>query len=84
MMWIGNDGDNAGGQAPRATILVISGKGEGRHGIRHDSHNSHLGPGAIPPTVHENECLLADGHKVVAFPSATMSQGVYLFPVNRR
>ncbi len=30
-------------------------------------HNSHLGPGATPPTVERTVCVLADGHKVTAF-----------------
>jgi DNA-binding beta-propeller fold protein YncE len=32
-------------------------------------HNSHLGPGANPPTVEKTVCLLADGHHVTAFSS---------------
>lgn len=34
-------------------------------------HNSHLGPGATPPTVVKSECVLADGHKVAAFSQPT-------------
>jgi len=32
-------------------------------------HNSHLGPGAVPPRVLGTTCILADGHKVAAFSS---------------
>jgi len=34
-------------------------------------HNSHLGPGATPPTVERTVCVLADGHKVTAFSQPT-------------
>lgn len=33
--------------------------------------NSHVGPGAHPPSVLGTTCLLADGHKVAAFSSGT-------------
>ncbi len=36
-------------------------------------HNSHLGPGATPPTVERTVCVLADGHKVTAFSQPTAS-----------
>jgi hypothetical protein len=37
-------------------------------------HNSHLGPGATPPTVERTICVLADGHKVTAFSQPTTSR----------
>jgi hypothetical protein len=37
-------------------------------------HNSHLGPGATPPTVERTVCVLADGHKVTAFSRPTTSR----------
>jgi hypothetical protein len=37
-------------------------------------HNSHLGPGATPPTVERTVCVLADGHKVTAFSQPTTSR----------
>ena len=38
-------------------------------------HNSHLGPGGNPPTVEKTECILAGGHKVMAFPRPTATNG---------
>ena len=37
-------------------------------------HNSHLGPGATPPTVERTVCVLANGHKVTAFSQPTTSR----------
>jgi hypothetical protein len=72
VIWSMNDGDNApgtttpgddlincnnparlGGPVPGSSVTIL--------------HNSHLGPGANPPTVEKTVCLLADGHHVTAF-----------------
>lgn len=66
VIWSMNDGDNTGGTdddlincaAQTGSSVTIL-------------HNSHLGPGANPPTVEKTVCLLADGHHVAAFSSGT-------------
>ncbi len=74
VIWSMNDGDNApgtttpgddlincnnparlGGPVPGSSVTIL--------------HNSHLGPGANPPTVEKTVCVLADGHHVTAFSS---------------
>ncbi len=74
IMWSMNDGDNAGGTTTPGDDLIncnnparVGGSVEG--GSVTILHNSHLGPGAVPPTVEGTICLLADGHKVAAFSS---------------
>ncbi len=64
VIWVMNDGDNTTGTgddlvncaAQTGSSVTIL-------------HNSHLGPGANPPTVEKTVCLLADGHHVTAFSS---------------
>lgn len=71
VMWIMNDGDNASGTTtPGDDLINCAAQGGGSVTI---IHNSHLGPGATPPTVERTVCVLADGHKVSAFsqPTAT-------------
>ncbi len=60
VMWAMNDG-------PSATGLDAVHCSEG--GSVTIIHNSHLGPGAQPPTVEGTVCLFAAGHKVAAFSS---------------
>ena len=67
IIWSMNDGDNAGGTATPGDDLINCAVPTG--GSVTFLHNSHLGPGANPPTVEGTVCLLADGHKVAAFPS---------------
>jgi len=67
VMWSMNDGDNAGGTLTPGDDLINCALPTG--GSVTILHNSHLGPGANPPTVIKTECLLADGHKVAAFSS---------------
>ncbi len=62
VIWTMNDGDEASGDD-----LVNCATQTG--GSVTVTHNSHLGPGANPPTVEKTICLLADGHKVTAFSS---------------
>ncbi len=67
VIWTMNDGDNAPGTTTSGDDLVnCAAQGGGSVTIM---HNSHLGPGAAPPTVLRTTCLLADGHKVTAFSS---------------
>lgn len=67
VMWVMNDGDNAGGTLTPGDDLINCALPTG--GSVTILHNSHLGPGANPPTVIKTECLFADGHKVAAFSS---------------
>jgi hypothetical protein len=48
-----NNAAHAGGAIEGGSVTIL--------------HNSHLGPGATPPTVERTVCVLADGHKVTAF-----------------
>ncbi len=67
VIWIMNDGDNAGGTlTPGDDLVNCAAQGGGSVTA---VHNSHLGPGGTPPTVLGTTCLLADGHKVAAFSS---------------
>ena len=74
VMWIMNDGDNAGGTTTPGDDLIncnnparVGGPVVG--GSVMALHNSHLGPGSNPPFVLGTTCLLADGHKVATFSS---------------
>ena len=67
VVWIMNDGDNAGGTSTPGDDLVNCATEKG--GSVTAIHNSHLGPGGTPPRVLGTTCLLADGHKVAAFSS---------------
>jgi hypothetical protein len=74
VIWSMNDGDNAPSTSTPGDDLVncnnparVGGPVEG--GSVTILHNSHLGPGANPPTVEGTVCVLADGHKVTAFSS---------------
>lgn len=76
VMWSMNDGDNAGGTATPGDDLIncnnaARSSGPVVGGSVTILHNSHLGPGANPPTVETTVCVLADGHKVTAFSSGT-------------
>ncbi len=67
VVWIMNDGDNAGGTLTPGDDLVNCATQKG--GSVTAVHNSHLGPGGTPPFVLGTTCLLADGHKVATFSS---------------
>jgi hypothetical protein len=67
IIWVMNDGDNTTDTTTPGDDLINCAVQTG--GSVTMLHNSHLGPGATPPTVIKTECLLADGHKVVAFSS---------------
>ncbi len=69
VVWVMNDGDNAGGTSTPGDDLVNCATEKG--GSVTAIHNSHLGPGGTPPRVLGTTCLLADGHKVAAFSSGT-------------
>lgn len=79
IIWVMNDGNNerdaSGNPTPyQGDDLVNCVPATPVSGQNYGSsvtilHNSHLGPGATPPTVIKTECLLADGHKVAAFSS---------------
>lgn len=76
VMWIMNDGDNAAGTTTPGDDLVNCNNPARVGGPILGSsvtiiHNSHLGPGATPPTVERTVCVLADGHKVAAFSQPT-------------
>jgi len=67
VIWIMNDGDNAGGTlTPGDDLINCAAQGGGSVTA---VHNSHLGPGGTVPFVLGTTCLLADGHKVAAFSS---------------
>jgi len=74
VVWVMNDGDNAGGTTTPGDDLIncnnparVGGPVVG--GSVTALHNSHLGPGGTPPRVLGTTCLLADGHKVATFSS---------------
>ena len=76
VIWVGNDGDNAAGTTTPGDDLINCNNPARVGGPVTGSsvtilHNSHLGPGGIPPTVVKTVCLLAKGHKVAAFPQPT-------------
>ena len=76
VIWVGNDGDNAGGTTTPGDDLINCNNPARIGGAVTGSsvtilHNSHLGPGGNPPTVEKTLCLLASGHKVAAFPQPT-------------
>jgi YVTN family beta-propeller protein len=80
VIWVGNDGDNAAGSATPGDDLINCNNPARVGGAVTGSsvtiiHNSHLGPGGNPPTVQKTECILADGHKVMAFPRPTATNG---------
>ncbi|MBS0181542.1 MAG: hypothetical protein JSS39_04020 [Nitrospira sp.] len=65
VIWVMNDGDNAPGTTtPGDDVVNCAARGGGSVTVM---HNSHLGPGATPPTVLRTICILADGHHVTAF-----------------
>jgi DNA-binding beta-propeller fold protein YncE len=67
VIWSMNDGDSAGATEGDDLINCPAQTG----GSVTILHNSHLGPGAHPPTVERTVCVLAKGHKVTAFSSGT-------------
>ena len=74
VIWSMNDGDNASGTTTPGDDLINCAPPAPAPGQNYGSsvtilHNSHLGPGANPPTVEKTVCLLADGHHVTAFSS---------------
>lgn len=74
VIWSMNDGDNTAGSLTPADDLINCNNPARPGGPVPGSsvtilHNSHLGPGAHPPTVEKTACLLADGHHVTAFSS---------------
>ena len=69
VLWTMNDGDNASGTTTPGDDLVNCAPLGQAGGSVTVMHNSHLGPGANPPTVLRTTCILADGHKVAAFSS---------------
>ncbi len=80
VIWVGNDGDNASGSATPGDDLINCNIATRPGGAVTGSsvtilHNSHLGPGGVPPKVEKSECILADGHKVMAFPRPTATNG---------
>jgi DNA-binding beta-propeller fold protein YncE len=68
VVWVMNDGDNAGGTLTPGDDLVNCAGAQGGGSVT-AFHNSHLGPGGTPPRVLGTTCLLADGHKVATFSS---------------
>jgi len=64
VIWSMNDGDNTGGTGD--DLINCAAQTGSSVTIL---HNSHLGPGANPPTVEKTVCVLADGHHVTAFSS---------------
>ena len=78
VMWIMNDGNNVSGTDYQGDDLINCVPGGAVPGHNYGSsvtiiHNSHLGPGAVPPTVERTVCVLADGHKVAAFSQPTVA-----------
>ena len=74
VIWSMNDGDNGAGSLTPGDDLINCAPPVPVAGQNYGSsvailHNSHLGPGANPPTVEGIVCLLADGHHVAAFSS---------------
>lgn len=64
VIWTMNDGNDAAGPTSGDDLVNCATQTGGSVTVM---HNSHLGPGATPPTVLGTTCLLADGHKVAAF-----------------
>ena len=80
VIWVGNDGDNAAGTTTPGDDLINCNNPARVGGPVTGSsvtilHNSHLGPGGNPPTVEKTLCILARGHKVMAFPQPTATNG---------
>lgn len=76
LIWSMNDGDNAPGTATPGDDVINCNNaarpgGAAQGGSVTVIRNSHLGPGATPPSVQRTICVLADGHKVTAFSSGT-------------
>jgi len=81
VMWIMNDGNNARDVSGNLTpyqgddlincVPAVPVPGQDYGSSVTIIHNSHLGPGATPPTVERTVCVLADGHKVAAFSQPT-------------
>jgi len=74
IVWIMNDGDNTPGTTTPGEDLINCNNptrpgGAVTGGSVTIIHNSHLGPGANPPTVEKTVCVLATGHRVTAFSS---------------
>lgn len=74
LIWSMNDGDNAPGTTTPGDDLINCNNparpgGPVEGGSVTVIRNSHLGPGATPPSVQRTICVLADGHKVTAFSS---------------
>ncbi|HKP00796.1 MAG TPA: hypothetical protein VJU02_04105 [Nitrospiraceae bacterium] len=74
VIWSMNDGDNAAGTTTPGEDLINCENPARPGGAVFGSsvsilHNSHLGPGANPPTVEKTVCVLAAGHHVTAFSS---------------
>jgi DNA-binding beta-propeller fold protein YncE len=74
VIWSMNDGDNTvGSPTPGDDLINCNNPARPGGAVLGSSvtilHNSHLGPGANPPTVEKTVCLLADGHHVTAFSS---------------
>ncbi len=67
VIWSMNDGDNAPATLTPGDDLINCAVPTG--GSVTILHNSHLGPGAVVPSVIKTVCLLADGHHVAAFSS---------------
>lgn len=66
VIWSMNDGNDAAGATSGDDLVNCAAQTGGSVTVM---HNSHLGPGAIPPRVLATICVLADGHKVTAFSS---------------
>ncbi len=66
VIWSMNDGDENTAANPGDDVVNCGTQTGGSVTVM---HNSHLGPGANPPTVLRTICVLADGHKVTAFSS---------------
>lgn len=74
VVWIMNDGDNTPGTTtPGEDLINCNNPARPGGAVVGGSvtilHNSHLGPGAHPPTVEKTVCVLALGHRVTAFSS---------------
>ncbi|HSA87300.1 MAG TPA: hypothetical protein VLE46_14050 [Nitrospira sp.] len=72
VIWIMNDGDNTPGTTtPGEDLINCNNPTRPGGAIPGGSvtilHNSHLGPGGTPPTVEKTVCVLAAGHRVMAF-----------------
>lgn len=74
VIWVMNDGDNTvGTTTPGEDLINCNNPARPGGAVTGGSvtilHNSHLGPGATPPTVEKTVCVLATGHRVTAFSS---------------